>query len=371
MALLDEIEPPSQNCEEKTNNLKDTSKTKHQFDDNINQFRTNKLRFLADIANKSALMTRESLKSVRNFILSNKYLPHCALITMGLLVVISNFKEKIVAASYYEDFVSAGPNTEYSVASSVDQYTPIIGGDSELIKKQIIATTTSTTEDGFVNTTGSFTTELTSREIPLPDNTNGTVDYIIRNGDTLTALGWKFEVKLATLKYVNDIENVDSIRPGMKIKVPQRGYEVPASLIAKEEADRKAKLAASSRNTVTRNSSNTRGAAKVRTNPGSSNNGYPYGYCTYYVATRRFVPSSWGDAKQWLNSAQRAGYSTGSAPAAGSIVVTRESWWGHVAYVESVNGNEITISEMNARGWGVTSRRTIPASGGVVRGYIY
>lgn len=310
----------------------------------------------------------EAFKSVRNFILSNKYLPHFALISLGLLVVASNFSEKIIARAYSDEAISIGPDTEFAVASSIDQYTTLIPGDPESVQKQILAVPTQT---GFVNTSGSFTTQLTSREVPLPDNTSGTVDYIVRSGDTMTGLGWKFGVKLSTLKYVNNIDNVDTIRPGVKIKVPQKGYEVSAADIAKRDAQNKAKLAAASRNTVTRDSASSRTTPTVKKTPGASNNGYPYGYCTYYVATRRYVPMSWGDAKKWLSSASRAGYQTGSTPAVGSIVVTSESWWGHVAYVESVNGGEITISEMNAKGWGVTSRRTLPAKGGVVRGYIY
>ncbi|MDO8443881.1 MAG: CHAP domain-containing protein, partial [bacterium] len=79
----------------------------------------------------------------------------------------------------------------------------------------------------------------------------------------------------------------------------------------------------------------------------------------------------WGNGGQWLNSAQRAGYSTGSTPVPGAIMVSSESFWGHVAYVESVDGDEFTIVEMNARGWGVTSRRTKNKNDRVIKGFIY
>jgi surface antigen len=370
MALLDEIEPPSHKAPEKTKESKRSSKTKHQFNIYFNQFRTTSLSSLSLRLGIVKAIAINTTKVVRNFVLSNKYLPHCALVGLGALVVFSNFNERVAAEAYYKDFVTTGPDTEYAVASSVDQFTTLIPNGSDLVKKQILAATT-TSQDGFVNSSGSFTTQLTSRETPLPDNSTGTVDYVVKSGDTLTALGWKFNVKLATLKYVNNLDNVDSIKPGSKIKIPQKGYEVSAALIAKRDAENKAKLALASRNTVTRNSAGRALASSVRVNPGSSNNGYPYGYCTYYVASRRYVPAQWGDAKNWLNSASRAGYSTGSAPAVGAIVVTKESWWGHVAFVESVDGDSITISEMNAKGWGVVDRRTMSAYGGVVRGYIY
>ena len=66
-----------------------------------------------------------------------------------------------------------------------------------------------------------------------------------------------------------------------------------------------------------------------------------------------------------------AGYSTGKSPRPGSIIVTSESWWGHVGIVEKVNGKEIVISEMNYRGWGKKSSRTLSTSSRVIKGYIY
>ena len=166
--------------------------------------------------------------------------------------------------------------------------------------------------------------------------------------------------------YLNNIDNANLVKPGQTLKIPPKGYEVSASAIAKKEAEKQKKIASSRSSSVSSSASNN---IKVRSAAGSSKNGYPYGYCTYYVATKRFVPSNWGNAKNWLNSAKRAGYSTGSKPAVGSIGVTPESWWGHVVYVESVNGDSVTFSEMNAVGWGRTSRRTLPVSS--FRGFIY
>ena len=98
---------------------------------------------------------------------------------------------------------------------------------------------------------------------------------------------------------------------------------------------------------------------------------FPYGYCTYYVAQRR--PIYWsGNAITWLSHAQIAGFPTGYTPSVGAIMVTSEGGYtGHVAYVEAINGEDITISEMNYNGWGVTSSRTISSSYGAIRGYIY
>jgi surface antigen len=103
--------------------------------------------------------------------------------------------------------------------------------------------------------------------------------------------------------------------------------------------------------------------------PGS--NHFAYGYCTWYVANRRNVP--WfGNAIEWWPNAPPYGYAEGGSPVVGAIMVTRESGWGHVAYVESVSGDgSWTVSEMNFAGWNVVSRRTLRPGQAPVVGFIY
>jgi|LSQX01.2.fsa_nt_gb surface antigen len=92
-------------------------------------------------------------------------------------------------------------------------------------------------------------------------------------------------------------------------------------------------------------------------------NSYSPGWCTWWVATQRYVPHGWGDAINWLGRAQGAGMATGSTPTVGSIM----TWPGqnHVAYVEAVHGDgTVTISEMGIgwQAWGF-QRRTMSTSG--------
>jgi surface antigen len=107
------------------------------------------------------------------------------------------------------------------------------------------------------------------------------------------------------------------------------------------------------------------------TGSGPYPNHFSFGYCTYYVATRRYVP--WfGDAGQWWPNARAMGYPEGQTPQVGAIMVTRESAIGHVAYVESVSGSTFVISEMNYTAWNVVDRRTITLGGKVpIVGFIY
>ena len=98
---------------------------------------------------------------------------------------------------------------------------------------------------------------------------------------------------------------------------------------------------------------------------------FPYGYCTWYVATR--WPVTWlGNAWEWYGNARAQGYPVGGTPVAGSIMVTRESGWGHVAYVEAVYPDgSWRVSEMNYVGWAVVSQRTIRPGSVPLIGFIY
>jgi hypothetical protein len=102
--------------------------------------------------------------------------------------------------------------------------------------------------------------------------------------------------------------------------------------------------------------------------------GFPYGQCTWYVASRRSV--TWnGNAWLWWYAA--AGIRPeGRVPVEGSIVVFRSGWDGHVAYVERVNPNgSFVVSEMNfyenGGGWGRVDERTIADSDWAIEGFIY
>jgi LysM repeat protein len=101
--------------------------------------------------------------------------------------------------------------------------------------------------------------------------------------------------------------------------------------------------------------------------------GFPAGWCTWYVATKRNV--TWrGDAGYWYANASAQGYPVGPTPKVGAIMVTWESWAGHVAYVEAVNADgSWVVSEMNWIAFDVIDERTIKPGqlGGKLVGFIY
>ena len=99
---------------------------------------------------------------------------------------------------------------------------------------------------------------------------------------------------------------------------------------------------------------------------------FPFGQCTYYVATKVEIP--WhGDAWTWYTNAQTAGWQVGTTPRVGSVMVTWESrTFGHVSYVESINADGTwVVSEMNYIGWGVIDQRTVRPGSVPLIGFVY
>lgn len=247
-----------------------------------------------------------------------------------------------------------------------------------------------------------------------PEEDGGVEVYLVKEGDTVSVIAQKFHITTNTILWANDIENVDEIRPGDKIFIlPVAGLthivkkgesldsiakeykaekdkiisfnDLPANGEIKEDQEivipggQKEIPVAEQEDTagIDRRSYATplggdpkiSGTKKLDGKAGTGHK-FPYGYCTWYVAQKRYVP--WGgNAGTWLYNAKARGYKTGKSPAVGAIMVSSESWWGHVGIVESVSGGNITISEMNYKGWAKTSKRTLPANSRIIKGFIY
>lgn len=247
-----------------------------------------------------------------------------------------------------------------------------------------------------------------------PEDVGGVTIYTVQSGDTLSGIATRHSVTVNTILWANEIENSDEISPGDQIFIlPVSGLKHIVksgdsldSIAKNYKADREKIIAF---NTLPANGEITVGQEIIipdgekelpqeessptllerrqYTPVGNgtialgdvrkfdakrrSGNYFPYGYCTYYVAQRRSVP--WrGNAGAWLYNAKAVGYKTGKAPKVGSIVVTTDNaYYGHVAFVEKVSGDTITVSEMNYRGWGKVNTRVIHQKSRSIRGYIY
>lgn len=306
------------------------------------------------------------LKSFKVFLVSNeKYLPHAGILAFAIIAASTN----IAAASTVDQLAEVAkvdPATTTQIIGDLDPYTNNVGPtDAQLISSN----NNLVMSNGFIDNPNvvatNITTTQTAKTSTAPENQNKTITYTVDSGDTLSSISWRYGVEIATIKYYNDsLSNIDSLKPGQKLKIPPVGTKASASQIAAKEK----KLAISSRTTTTRSTSTSRTLGRAV----YANSKYPYGWCTYYAsAMRPDIPGSLGNAGRWLAGAAAQGFSTGNTPAVGAVMVSRESSVGHVAIVESVSGDSFTVSEMNYQGWGIVSRRTISAGSGVIKGFIY
>ncbi len=246
-----------------------------------------------------------------------------------------------------------------------------------------------------------------------PKEGDGVEIYEVKEGDTISGIAAKNHISVNTILWANEIDNIDEIKPGDSIFIlPTDGFSytikkgddieaiakkykaekdkiiafnnLPANGILiegetiiipggqKEESAQRRTTAPSTDNSkiASRNYEPFESVGKKLSGKAGTGHRFPYGYCTWYVAQKRYVP--WGgNAGAWLFNAKSMGYATGKKPKTGAIMVTSESRWGHVALVEKVSGSKITVSEMNYAGWAKRSTRTLDAGSRVIKGFIY
>lgn len=189
--------------------------------------------------------------------------------------------------------------------------------------------------------------------------------YLVKEGDNIEEVAKKYEASVERISSYNNLED-NKLEVGKEIVIP--GGILPE----KDRPDYVAPVVATQRTTTSVGVSASASSAStiIPTNYNAkAGNAYAWGNCTWYVYNLRpDIGSFWGNASSWAYSARAAGYRVDNTPAVGAIAQWNSgaygmSGWGHVAYVESVNGDgTITVSEMNVRGLAVTSRRTIPAT---------
>ena len=170
--------------------------------------------------------------------------------------------------------------------------------------------------------------------------------YTVRGGDSLTALATKYQANASIIDSFNDLQGAAPAE-GAKLIIPDGVMPQVATAGAPSQARPAATPAAV--------------AASTPFSYRGSGSGYTPGQCTWYVASRRAVPGSWGNAISWYYNAQASGYAVGAIPRAGAIGWERSN---HVVFVDSVNPDgSVNISEMNFNyRAGVLHRRTTPAS---------
>ncbi|MDO8591717.1 MAG: LysM peptidoglycan-binding domain-containing protein [bacterium] len=209
----------------------------------------------------------------------------------------------------------------------------------------------------------------------------GIINYVAQTGDTIQSIADKYGVSADSVRWSNNLAG-NIITAGTKLVVPPvngivytvKAGDTPGNLAAKYRADES--------QIITYNDAElsglTPGEQIIIPNGQKSapltygvfvasygGNGYDYGYCTYYVATKISVPNNWGNANTWDNYAASSGWTVSTTPRAGAIAQDDGGWLGHVAVVSEVSadGTMIKYSDMNGlAGWGrVGSSDWVPA----------
>jgi len=169
-------------------------------------------------------------------------------------------------------------------------------------------------------------------------SSGSTTTYTVQSGDSLSAIAAKYGTTYQKIMSLNGLTNY-YIYPGQKLKVS--------------------------------GTSSTSGSGSTSYNSPVFNhsNLYDWGQCTWHVFNKRAqigkgISTYWWNANSWDTGAAADGYTVNHKPAVGSILQSDLGYYGHVAFVESVNSNgSITISEMNyGASPGIVTYRTIPAS---------
>jgi surface antigen/LysM repeat protein len=184
-----------------------------------------------------------------------------------------------------------------------------------------------------------------------PEGVSGVV-YTVKAGDTPESLATKYRANKDEITAFNDAE-LTPLKVGERIIIP--GGSITAA-------------------SPVRTASSSGGGFAFGTVPIYGNNGYTYGYCTWYVAGQVAVPSNWGNARTWDNGAAISGWTVSSVPRVGAIGQTDRGAEGHVALVIAVSadGTMIRYSDMNGlAGWGRVGTTPDFVSASKFEHYIY
>jgi len=250
-----------------------------------------------------------------------------------------------------------------------------------------------------------------------PKEGGGVAIYTVEDGDTIGKIAQDHHITINTILWANDLDNVNEIRPGDQIfLLPVAGlkYIVQSNdtiqdIAKKYHGDKDRIIAFNNlpangrldvgeelmipdgykdappptptntngildrRQYATSTGGTATDISGWRTLDGKAGAGhsFPYGYCTWYVSQKRYVP--WGgNAGTWIYNAKALGYKTGKTPKSGAIIVTTENrYYGHVALVQKVLNDSVVVSEMNYAAWGKTDSRTLSLDNRTIKGYIY
>jgi len=256
-----------------------------------------------------------------------------------------------VATATSDDNVVSKPQvvaTALKSSADIKDYTVVTGDTVSSIASKFGVTSDSIRWSNGV--TGDAVTVGAKLSIPP---VNGVV-YTVNSGDTADSLAAKFHASKDKIVAYNDAE-IGGLTVGKRIIVPDGTLGAAVA-----NSYRTTSLVGATAGAVA-------GSFAWGSSPAYGVNGYEYGYCTWYVATRIPVPGNWGNANTWSYYAPSSGWTVSKTPRKGAVAQTTGPGFGHVAVVEDVSADGLMIkySDMNGlRGWGRVGTTTewVPAT---------
>lgn len=153
--------------------------------------------------------------------------PYGSILLITLFVFISNFVSAAENSTSYvpnEDVMDLQPGDVAQVVSVINPYTANLEEDA-------VSVALAMKNEEFLDKPVITETENTVIASPIPGARKANINYVVDKGDTLSSIGYKYGLKIATIKSVNSLSS-DTLHQGEKLILPPQ--EINTSYLAKK-----------------------------------------------------------------------------------------------------------------------------------------
>jgi murein DD-endopeptidase MepM/ murein hydrolase activator NlpD len=175
---------------------------------------------------------QRSINRAFSAVLSSRYLQHAVVFLILVLVIINNVSasETDSLGQIDQGFESQADakiiNNEdlVSLVKVIDQYT-LVSEEADVLPERLSQERSILIDrSGFIiQTAYAFdqdVSEVTAGTEPAKSKRRKTETYIIQGGDTLSLIAERYGISVTTLKFANNLSDIDTILPGDKLVVP-------------------------------------------------------------------------------------------------------------------------------------------------------
>lgn len=177
---------------------------------------------------------------------------HQALIGLTIFILVNNALVVQAANDVPDIPLDVFVSDPYEIADTVrllESYTPGIEEDPEAIALSLEDRVDGT----FISSNPLLETQPGQTDEPQPSPTHVAqpqdrtkdIKYTVQIGDTMSGIGSKFKLKVATIKVKNNISDVDSLKPGQELVIPPQDLSDKAIKAADDRKKASTELARS------------------------------------------------------------------------------------------------------------------------------